>query len=116
VLLGVFGAIGALCSLLAALIVVGWQVGRRRLYRDVGWTVGLTMGALLPPVYLAAAAAVESGTFKHVVSAKHYARYAPAAIGGDPWRHAGGLAALLVGAGLGGHPHRSFAGRERSLR
>ncbi|TMA65537.1 MAG: hypothetical protein E6J69_12700 [Deltaproteobacteria bacterium] len=81
VLLGVFGAIGALCSLLAALIVVGWQVGRRRLYRDVGWTVGLTMGALLPPVYLAAAAAVESGTFKHVVSAKHYARYAPAAIG-----------------------------------
>jgi len=81
VLLGVFGAIGALCSLLAALIVVGWQVGRRRLFRDVGWTVGLTIGALLPPVYLAAAAAVEAGTFKHVVSAKHYARYAPAAIG-----------------------------------
>ena len=81
VLFGVFGAIGALCSLLAALGVVGWQVGRRRLYRDVGWTVGLTIGALLPPVYIAAAAAVESGTFKHVVSADRYARYAPAGIG-----------------------------------
>ena len=80
VLLGVFGAIGALCSLLAASAVVGWQIARRRVYRDVGWTLGLAIGALLPLTYLAAAAAVESGTFKHVVSAGRYASDAPAAI------------------------------------
>src|SRR5437870_5659368 len=59
VLLGVFGAIGALCALLAASAVVGWQIARRRVYRDVGWTLGLAIGALLPLTYLAAAAAVE---------------------------------------------------------
>lgn len=81
VLLGTFGVIGSLCSVFAALMVVGWQVGRRRLYRDVPWTIGLALGALLPPVYLAAAAAVESGTFKRVVSADRYATSAPSAIG-----------------------------------
>ena len=80
-LLTACGVVGSLCSLFAGLIVAGWQVGRRRPYRDVGWVFGLAIGALLVPVYLAAGAAIEWGNFRRVVSATEYARYGPAAIG-----------------------------------